>query len=157
MIGWKGKFWLDEKAVLEATRQATIGPLEKCALTVERQAKIITSKGGRIAAGKSGKFKSVPSPVGQPPHRQTGALSNSISWAFARSTKTGRRTAIVGPTTVAWYGKIHEHSTRFPRPFMRPALDHERPKFPRFFRNMKLAQTPAGRRLNSGKGIKRAR
>ena len=97
-------------------------------------------------------MRSTPSPVGQPPHKQTGALSNAITWAY---TNTG--TAIVGPMTVAWYGRIHEFSKRFPRPVMVPALDYERPGFPNYFRNMRLSQTDAGRRLNSGDGRNRAR
>ena len=157
MIKMRGKYWLDEKGVAEAVSQAKIKPLEHCALAVERKAKLITNKGGQIRGpkgprGGKGELKTVPSAVGQPPHRQTGVLSNSITWAY---TNTG--TAIVGPTTVAWYGRIHEFSKRFPRPFMVPALDYERPMFPRYFQNMKLSQTPAGRKLNQGDGRKRAR
>ncbi len=151
---------MDEKAVAEAVVQGSVPSLKKCAAVVEKQAKNITKKGGRVktAGGRTKKgqfkkqYKSVASPVGQPPHKQTGALSNSITWVL-----TNQGTAIVGPTTVAWYGAIHEHSKQFPRPFMVPALDHERPMFPRFYANMKLAQTPAGRRLNRGSGRKRAR
>jgi len=160
MIQYKGKFWLDERGVTQAVKQSTQTPLSKCALAVERRGKMITSKGGRLKTdagrNKKGQFKkqyqSVPSPVGQPPHRQSGTLSNSITWAY-----TERGTAIVGPTTVAWYGAVHEHSKRFPRPFMRPALDYERPGFSLFFRDMPLSETQAGRRLNNGRGFDRAR
>ena len=157
MITFKGKSWLDILGVKRAVDEAKIKPLQRCALSVERRAKIITSKGGRSRGAKGprggkGKLSSVASRVGQPPHKQTGALSNSISWVF-----TNRGTALVGPTTVAWYGRIHEFSNKFPRPFMRPALDYERPSFPGYFRNMKLSQTQAGRGLNRGDGRKRAR
>lgn len=161
MITFRGKFWLDERGVKDAVEQASITPLAACALSVERRAKMITSKGGQIRGpkgpkGGKGKLRTAPSPVGSPPHKQTGALSNSITWAYSRSAN-GKQTAIIGPTTVAWYGAIHEFSKKFPRPFMRPALDLERPGFSRRFRNMKLANTPAGRRLNRGKGSDRAR
>jgi len=153
----KGRSWFDREGVQKAVEQATIEPLARCALSVERRAKLITSKGGRLEGAKGpkggrGAIRSVPSAVGQPPHKQTGTLSNSITWAYAKSIKTGKRSAIIGPTTIAWYGAIHEHSTRFPRPFMRPALDHERPMFPRYFKNMKLSKTEAGQRLNRKKG-----
>jgi len=161
MITFKGKFWLDEQGVKDAVDQATLEPLAACALSVERRAKMITSKGGQIRGpkgpkGGKGKLRTVPSPVGSPPHKQFGTLSGSITWAYSRSLD-GRQTAIIGPTTVAWYGAVHEHSKKFPRPFMRPALDLERPGFPRRFKNMKLSSTPAGRKLNRGKGQDRAR
>lgn len=62
-------------------------------------------------------------------------------------------TYIIGPTYEAWYGRVHEYGDRThpKRPFARPALWNSRNRFPQLWRNMKLANTKAGRRLNASK------
>jgi HK97 gp10 family phage protein len=136
----KYETWLDAKGVREAVKQASVGPLERCALWVDRKAKRSMKKGG-------GERK-VPSPKGKPPHVQTGNLKASIQIA-----PTQRHTYVVGPTLQAWYGKLHEFGLgKFPkRPVMRPALQTTKNRFPRLFKEMGLANTRAGRRLNARK------
>lgn len=166
-IGVKPQTWLDPRQVLRATREATVDSFLLCAIITEREAKIILSKGG-------GRAK-VSSPAGEPPHVQTGNLRSSICFA-----ETWDGAYIIGPTTNAWYGKVLEfgptkikvtkkmrgylgavlgmhlrktttHITIKAHPFMRPALVKAIPKFLPKFRNLALARTPAGRRLNSRK------
>jgi hypothetical protein len=50
----------------------------------------------------------------------------------------GGRSAVVGPTLTAWYGKLHEFGLgHFPaRPFMRPALNLALREIPTLFRNL---------------------
>jgi hypothetical protein len=142
------KTWLDAKAVREAVKEAKVKPLAKAALLVEREAKASMKEGGRTKQkGPRGGKIQIPSPVGTPPHVQTGTLRASIAIA-----KTMHETYLVGPRSIAWYGRVHEFSKRFPRRFMFPALVRERRKFPALFKNAPLANTRAGRKLNSSKG-----
>lgn len=166
-INFKSKTWMDTRSVMKAVDEASIAPLAQCGLDVEREAKMSMKTGGKRGHGAS--RVNVPSRPGQPPHAQTKNLRNSIRTAQYRSS------VLVGPTRAAWYGRVHEfgavirvtprmrgylHSigihlrrrtdrVHIPkRPFMRPALAAARRKFPRHFRNLKLARTRAGRRLN---------
>lgn len=141
----KPRFWLNKAAVLTCVKQAQISRLHKCALLVERDAKMSMKKGGRVAGRKTG----VPSEPGTPPHVQTGNLRASISIG-----QTPYGTCLIGPTRQAWYGKIHEFGGRYhpPRPFMRPALWRMKGQFALLYKDMNLASTPMGRILNSMKG-----
>jgi len=179
--------WLDEQGVLDALAEASTPRLGKCALLVEREAKLSMRRGGKRSVrrrGKGGRFlkskdmKQVPSHPGTPPHAQTKILRNSISTA-----KTARGTFIVGPTRQAHYGRVHEFGAVIPvtermrrflaavkgmhlrksttsihipkRPFMRPALRRAKGRFALQFKNLNLARTRAGARLNSKKGQKK--
>jgi hypothetical protein len=140
-----------ERETGQATREAMIRPLMQCGFLVEGDAKRSMIKGGRIP----GKKRGIPSTPPNPPHAQLGNLKGSITTA-----PTERQTVIVGPTRIAWYGKIHEKGGRYGgrnyprRAFMLPALYRMAPRFPAKFRSMNLAATPAGRRLNARKGKK---
>jgi HK97 gp10 family phage protein len=141
MITMRAKSWLDVRGVREAVAQASMTRFAKMALMVERAAKVLMKAGGGA--------KHTPSPVGQPPHVQTDNLRSSIQTA-----RTFFGTYVVGPTTVAWYGHLHEFGGRNhpPRPFMFPALLKVAARFPGEMGNLNLVGTPAGRRLNA-KGI----
>lgn len=151
MIRMKCSTWLDTKAVREAVNEAVLKPLEKCALIVEREAKA-SMHGGRVGARgmpyayyNSGKKKWViASAPRRPPNVQTGTLRNSIRHAL-----TWKGTFIIGPTTVAWYGRVHEFggAHHMPRPFMRPALYRAIYKFTSFFKGLDFGNTRAGRHL----------
>lgn len=151
MIRVRSRTWLDVDGVRRAVAEASIDPLEQCALVVEREAKILTSKGGKITLvghsprrGAKTLKRGAPSRPGTPPHRQSGVLSGSISYS-----RTIRKTYVVGPTSPpASYGAIHEFGGRHhpPRPFMWPALVRSLPRFPGKFRRLPLRQTRAGRK-----------
>lgn len=136
----KVKTWLDVRGVKAAVRQAQTPRLAQAALAIEREAKLSMKKGGRSTGPKGGKVKT-PSPPGQPPNVQSGNLKGSITTAL-----TLLGTYIIGPTLSAWYGRLHEF---WKRPFMRPALYKAAHKLPAIFRNLPLAKTPAGMRLNA--------
>lgn len=158
---FKMKTWLDVPEVVKAIDQAAVrDPLKRAARIVEREAKRSMRTGGVAAEAIEGEKAAgaywygeplmrwvTASPVGQPPHSQTRNLVNSISIA-----KTERGTYLVGPTTSAFYGRTHEFGLLgFKRPFMRPALAKTQRKFPYLFRNLPLAETRAGRRLNASR------
>ncbi len=146
-IEWFGREVAD--SVSEAMAAPT-GPLVKAALAIERCAKFLL----RIGGGKP----HVPSDPGQPPHRQTNTLHNSIT--YARNPTKRSPSVIVGPTATAPYGKTHEFGLRvggiqYPeRPFMAPAYERARTEFAAFFRRVNLAQTPTGKQLNQRKSDK---
>jgi HK97 gp10 family phage protein len=149
MVGFKSKTWLDAKGVSNAVKQASIQPIHKMALLVEREAKTSMTKGGRIRSrdrttGKFSGSRGVPSKPPDPPNVQTSNLRGSI-----QNAPTNRGTYLVGPTLMAWYGKIHEFgdSTHPKRPFMRPALHRSAAKFPHMFKNLPLRDTLAARRI----------
>lgn len=149
MIKTRSSTWLDEEGIRRAVEESTVDPLEQCALIVETEAKVLTSKGGKIKLlGRSPRRgaktlkRGAPSKPGTPPHRQSGVMSGSIRYA-----KNGR-TFIIGPTSPpASYGALHEFGGRHhpPRPFMWPSLVRSMPRFPRKFRNLPLKHTRAGR------------
>lgn len=132
MIQTKCKWWMNAAGVKKAVEKSMQKPLDKAAMLIEAEAKRSMKSGG----GKAHR----PSPAGQPPHVQTGNLRSSITWAKILN----GRSRIIGPTTVAWYGVIHEFGGRygkayFPaRPFMRPAIRSVREKFAELFANIPL-------------------
>lgn len=157
--------WLDKAAVMRAVEDAGKMSLVKCAAEVEREAKMSMKKGGKMIVGGGGRnakgqFKKqikrhIPSEPGTPPHRDKGNLVGSIRYA---QTETG--SYVIGPTMTAFYGRVHEFGARIKmkngriivmpkRPFMRPALMNTKNRFPDFFKNLPLANTPDGRNLNS--------
>jgi len=169
MITMKSKTWMDEKGVRKAVKEASVKPIYKAAASVRTEA-IRSMKGGRKAPSKGAKPEPVPSVAPAPPHRQTSVLANSIQIEMDGTT------ARIGPTVK--YGRIHEFGGLIPvtakmrgyllyafgwsvkadaihmpaRPYMRPALARAKVKFAKLFRNLPLASTKAGRRLNARKG-----
>ena len=170
----KSKYFLDVKNVSKAVEQASKDPLKECATITEIEMRRLLSVGG--GGGRSvGRGK--PSSPGSPPHLQTANLRNSI-----RKAKEGMRNIwVIGPTRVAWYGRVHEfgamikvtakmrgflHSIGIhlkastsqlhipPRPFARPALHSAMKKYPAKFRRIGLANTQAGIRLNSQRNFR---
>jgi HK97 gp10 family phage protein len=123
------------KEVLKAAQQASLTPLMEAGYLVQREAK----KSMRKFTGKSSK-------PGHPPKSRTGRLKAGIHTARE---KDGR--VIVGPVGSAWYGKILEHGGRnvSPRPFMKPAVEKVKEKFPYLWHGKSLASTPEGRKLNA--------
>lgn len=121
---------IDKVRLAAAMKRASIAPLMKCGLLLEREAKVSMKKGGRRAGFKTG----VPSAPGTPPHVQEGTLRASIEHAADMS----KGTVVVGPTE--WYGKIHEFGGRKhpKRPFMIPAFMACKAKFVFLFRNLRL-------------------
>ena len=153
MITANVKIKMDRKQVLEAVKQASVEPIVKCGGIVERKMKQLLNKGGYIGKTSGGKNKYKASDPPKPPALREGNLRGSVSAA-----KTQRGTVIVGPGRAAWYGMIHDKGGEYggrhypARPFAFPSLDQSKDAFPAQFRNLKLAQTPAGRALNSKKG-----
>lgn len=119
-------------------QQAQTEPLNKCAILVETVAKTNFGTTSKSKKKKPGTYYNsmrgywvTPSPEGKPPNIQTANLRNSIHWE-----KDGANKRIVGPTTLASYGRVHEFGGRHhkKRPFMLPALNKARPYFLKFFK-----------------------
>jgi|CXWL01.1.fsa_nt_gi phage gpG-like protein len=170
MFELRVKTWLDADRVKSAVKSGTTQRVAKCALMVEGEAKRILSKGrSRPGTAKLGE-KNVPTlyehgPANEPPRLRSGNLRASI-----KSSKTETGSYVVGPTTTAWYGRIHEFgptkisvtpkmrgwilynlgirlkpsTTQIAipsRPFMRPALLAMVNKFPEQFKDIPLGGT----------------
>ena len=164
MIKAKASSWMDVKGVLNAVKQAQVKPMFQAGLLVERDAKESLSIGaGRKIyvtgytrksgeKGKKRRRKKIifePSKAPDPPHVRTGNLRASIATA-----PTKHDSVVVGPMSPpAPYGQHLEFGTRnmAARPFMRPALMRTRKKFAGLWKNLKLAMTKDGRRLNRRK------
>lgn len=142
------KIDFDEPTVRKLARDLAVKPLVACGALVEGEAKRLMKKGGRRKT-KKGKWRGIPSTPPNPPHVQQGILRSSITHAL-----TPEGSVIVGPTRIAWYGRLHEFGGRHHpmRPFMHPALANARSKFADKFKEINLAATPAGRRLNAKGG-----
>ena len=161
MISMECETWLDVAGVEAAVTESAQPPLEKCAMLVRNDAVRSMKQGGRLSRIKGSKRKRsrtdvyfnsaigrwvVPSKIGEPPHAQSKMLRNSIRHAPA-----GIDRYLVGPTSVAWYGHIHEFGGQnHPRrAFMMPALYRMMNKFVPLFAGLKLGLTRAGRRMNA--------
>jgi len=165
-----GRYWLNDQEVLRRVQAASVSPLVKCAALVEAEAKRLLSKGaGKQARPDTFRENAEPysytsSPPGSPPLVRSGNLRSSISYA-----RTPEGTIVVGPTTVGWYGRVHEFGAMITvtakmraylaavfgwhlrrsttqihipaRPFMRPALSNCVRQFPEQFRNLPLGGT----------------
>ena len=121
----------DPETTLSSVSKSIDIPLDKAALLVEREAKILLSTGG----GRS----KTPSNPPSPPNLQTGNLRAAISWEPVKL-RFGRKSRIVGPKVSAFYGKLHEFGLgRFPkREFMGLALRNVLPRILPLFKNLKL-------------------
>jgi len=163
MISMKSNTWMDVKGVVKAVRQAQVKPLFRAGLLVERSAKdsmegggrkvgimkTVTLKGGKRVKRPRQGTRFEPSAPGDPPHVRTGVLRASIATSPTKS-----ETVVVGPTSPpASYGQHLEFGTRkmAARPFMRPALMRVKTAFASLWKSLKLAATPAGRKLNRRK------
>ena len=126
-----------KRETIQAVMEAIDRPLSHIAAEVEGAAKRSMAGGGS---------EHMPSEPGTPPNVQTGNLRAQITHA-----RTERGSYIVGPTSMAPYGRTHEYGVYpYPdRPFMRPALEMTVQRVMNRFRNLNLANTPTGRRLNS--------
>ena len=102
---------------------------------IETEARLSITQGS--VSGKD----HVPSKPGEPPNNDTGVLANSIE-AKLTSPTTAEVTASAPYAAVQEYG--NKEGTLEERPFMRPALAKEGPKF------KKLIQTAVKRRANGG-------
>lgn len=165
MIDLKAKIYLSTDEVAAKLKAGATVSLAKCALLVEAEAKQLLSRGGKqlgttpLLATKV-PTKYTPSEVGKPPHLRSGNLRASI-----RTERTDAGSYVIGPTTTALYGRIHEFGGHISvtakmrgwlgmnlgiwkaigstihipaRPFMKPALDHCLVKFPELFKNIPL-------------------
>jgi len=127
-------FHFDYRGMEKVMEEAAIKPLLLAAADVERFAKEGMKKGGGV--------EKIPSEPGDPPHRQSGELAGSVTYAA-----NGSLEVVVGPTKI--YGKRHELGEGTPkRPFMLPALTRMRPNFAKYFQNMPLGRTQTGAMLN---------
>jgi len=122
---------IDIAGVSATVRQAADPQLQAIAFEVEREAKQ-SMRSGAV------------SKPGQPPGVRTGNLRRNI-----KTEKTEIGTYLVGPTKAAPYGAALEFVKN--RPFMRPALERIRRRFVSFFKNLPLARTRAGSKLNNRK------
>jgi HK97 gp10 family phage protein len=161
----RSESWFNKDEVRERVQKASIDRLAKAALLVEAEAKRSLNKGAAKVRTQSIDGKNVKNvtfesgPAGQPPRKRTGNLQNSIKTA-----KTPEGTYVIGPTTSAWYGRVHEFGALIkvtqkmkgylwhafgwhvakptiyipPRPFMRPALAACKAKFAKLFENLPL-------------------
>lgn len=142
MITFSARVKVNTKEVMDKASNASHKRIGLCATTVEREAKILCSKGGGKASPPQKRevqyYYGEPlnrwvraSPAGAPPYSQTSGLKNSITWEYL-----GRFVAAIGPTVL--YGKFLEYGTRkmAQRPFMRPALRQAADKFADLFRGL---------------------
>lgn len=159
--------------VADRVKTASVQRLAKAALLVESEMKRSLSKGagsaGRDAGGrflkKEERGNSNSSAKGSPPLLRTGNLRGSI-----RTAKTLAGTYVIGPTTTAFYGRVHEYgafikvtekmrgylfhqfgwrvkaSTIYipPRPFALPALLKKVSQFPELFKDLPLGGSGGG-------------
>lgn len=130
----KLKFQILRSRILTAAQQASLTPLMEAGYMTQRQAK----KSMRPYRGKASK-------PGKPPKSRTKKLKKSI--------RTGRdRSGLVvtGPTREAFYGRALEKGTSrmAAHPFMKPALEKVRAKFPGLWKGKSLSKTPEGKKLN---------
>ena len=95
-----------------------------------------------ITAGSVSGEGHVPSKPGEPPNNDTGVLANSIE-ARLTSPTTAEVTASAPYAAILEYG-TKDGTTLEERPYMRPALAKEGPKF------KKLIQTAVKRRASGG-------
>ena len=109
---------------------------EACKPVLEKVGEIIQEEAIRSMAEGGG----TPSPKGTPPNIQTGNLRDNIA---VEVDKTGVK---VGMSVEALYGNYHELGER---PFLRPALYNKSKEILDAFREMDIANTPTGRRMNS--------
>lgn len=136
---------------LKPFANSPIMELVKVAKEIGIPAKVIYAARKLLRGGK-GKFKKnkqLPSAPGEPPHVQTGKLKENVT--AAQDEKSGN--VRVGIKSDAWYGVVHELGSRKhpKRPFLLPALQREGPKLADEFRDMRLHETKAGRRMNARK------
>jgi phage gpG-like protein len=152
------------KGVDKAVKQASLLPRKRIGAKIQATARKSMAKAPRVRGAGSGRDKEtgrfakrkgtrIPSDPGTPPNRRTHNLANSIQVAHV-----GDET-IIGPTMK--YAGIHEQTgdpggstevggrTYPARPFMKPALRKTQDSMAEEFRNLKLAQSPSGRRLNA--------
>jgi hypothetical protein len=132
------KWWFNAKGLSENVRRAYVQRIKRCGAIVMREVKLSMKKGGRLR-GMKAKSKGIPSPVGTPPHVQTGTLRASI-----QAEMTSQDTVLVGPTSLASYGAVHEFSKKFPRKFMRPALFRAKGQFAAEFKDLPIAAPAKG-------------
>ena len=167
-VGITGKpsTWMAADEVRRRLEKQLPDRVAKCAFLVEAEAKQLLSKGG----GGSGNpppqgdptkppYSYSSSAPGDPPYLRTGTLRSNI-----RSARTSTGSWLVGPTNVAWYGRVQEFGARInvtrkmrgflkwkfgwtcgksvivipKRPFMRPALANCLAKFPAQFKDIPL-------------------
>lgn len=152
MIQMRSSTWMNTEGIAAAVKEACMEPLKNCAIAVVREVKSSMKQGG-TGSGPGSYYHSLKgrrvmaSPPGTPPNVQTGVLRNSIK--FARIP----RGYVIGPTSVAWYGRIHEFGLRkkdgkVMRPFMYPALYRVINNFTTFFNGVDLANTSAAKALS---------
>jgi len=94
----------------------------------------------------------VPSPKGTPPHTHEGKrVDYKLKKAIASAHDPETRTVVVGPAGVGAIGRVHEFGTRrYPRrAFMVPGMLGCLSAIPRFFSQLALASTRAGRALRA--------
>lgn len=144
-----------DKELQAAIEQAAEAPLHEAAKLVRDEAKEsikneppqqivkvegVTPTGGRFVRLRRRPVKSEP---GGPPFSRSGNLRANI--VAIRN--------FVGVTRAAFYGRFVEFGTRraAARPFLRPALERMRPVIAPLLKDMNLAQTRAGRRMNRRK------
>ena len=130
----KMKVDIDVDGVVAAVREAADPQLQAIAFEVESEAKR-SMRSGNVSR------------PGQPPGVVTGNLRRNI-----KTEKSEIGTYLVGPTKAAPYGALLEFIKN--RPFMRPALEKVRARFVAFFKNLPLARTRTGTKLN-GRKLKR--
>lgn len=156
----KGNFF-DRLAVTSAVDKARAKVLSKCGAFVMRRARSSIRRPGanraapkiRDAKGRLVFQRLRASKPGSPPFSQTGLLRKFILFRYDR----GSRSVVVGPTLLnkptgapevleyggtvkapSWWkrdGKPVRTVTIAPRPYMRPALAQEAPKFPAFWKH----------------------
>jgi len=114
----------DVEKIRRKVNAATHEPVKQAAILVDVEARRLLNIGGGT--------NHAPSAPGEPPHKQWGTLQASIRYA-----KVASNWYVIGPTTVAWYGRVHEFGGKNhpPRPFMRRALENLKAKFAELFKD----------------------
>lgn len=145
MLG-RPQYQVYDKGIKLALDQAVTKQLQVIGAKIERKAKLSM----RVGGGE----KREPSEPGTPPHVQTGTLRSSIGYAVIM--KVTGPALLVGWGTKAWYGAIHEYGSKIhpERPFIKPAADSVLGNLQSAFSGFNLANTKAGRSLNSRDPIK---
>lgn len=130
MINVRYEHFFDRKGITDRIDAATRRVLSKAGAFVRTAARGLIRSRNTVAE------------PGNPPHSHTGLLKSLIFFQYEPETKT----VVIGPKkfksqnptspqVLEFGGKGNNGKTYHPFPFMRPALEGERDKFPELFAN----------------------
>ena len=149
-LTFKSKTFLDAAGLTKAVAQASKTPLEQAGLLTSSAARKSVRKqpDTPMLSKKTGlplkKKKS--SKPGNPPFSITGKLKKNIV------TRRGKDLLRPSVRVLSRKDRVHEFGGKNhpARPYLQPALEKQKAKFPGLWRGVDLAKTPAGKEMSRG-------